>query len=144
MSKFEYFCYLLAQRDKANRRRRYLLYLLNKKLKSYGSKRYTLWAHPYRAMKDANEELNTYRNFAEAMRNIAVGYYSPLRRELGIKVYYTGSNFQNGIKYQGETFSAEKVREIADGYIFDEVVIRETDNLHTPYESLLDDFADSI
>lgn len=143
MSKFEYFCYLLIQRDKANRRRRRLLYEFRKvvRIGSFGSG----WLyHSPKQLHKHLPELKRYRQFAEAMRNIAVSYYSPLRRELGIKVYYTGSNFQNGIKYQGETFSAEKVREIADGYIFDEVVIRETDNLHTPYESLLDDFADSI
>lgn len=130
MSKFERMCYLIVQREKANKKRRHLLYLFRKAHPAVA------YATPINLLKISGEELKSYRNHAEAMKKIAKEVYSPLKRELKASIKYTGSNFCIGMTYDKEYFSYSRIEEIANAYIFDEIVLRNSE-ISNPYKELI-------
>lgn len=52
-------------------------------------------------------------------------------------IKYNGSNNCERIEYDKETFSFDRVREIADGYLFDEIVLQDNTNIVNPYRELV-------
>ena len=71
------------------------------------------------------------------MRKLAVKVYSPLRRELKMAIKYDCNNNCKSITHQKETFDFKRVEEIANGYIFDEVILRDKKSIANPYKKLM-------
>jgi len=132
MSRFQEFCYLVVERQKANKKRKRLLYILNKKL--HEAKVYNR-----HHIKDqyAKEERSTYRNHAETMKEIAKRVYSPLRRELGIMCYYCGNNNVICFTYQGEIYTKQTIENHANNYLFETVVLKDAELINEAYKGLL-------
>lgn len=132
MSNIEQFCFLVVQRQKANAKRKRLLYALNKKINSIGGKR---WSHYHVKKHACREELAEYRNHADAMRSIAKNVYSPLRREVNAKVTYDANNNCQYVIHEEVKYSYSKVKQMADAYHFDTIMLdRET--IEDPYKEL--------
>lgn len=133
MSNIEQFCFLVVQRQKANMQRRRLLYALNKKLKSVGGK--NRWSRHHIKIFACKDELAKYRNHADSMKQIAKTHYSPLRREVNAKVIYDSNNNCQYVEHNEIIYSYSKVKQMADAYHFDTIVLdRET--VENPYREL--------
>lgn len=138
-SKFELMCYYIVCRQKANKERLQKLRQFRKTdgyLKCYYSS-VTNIVHPikeaFRSKKVKNKEIKEYRKSASHMREVAKKHYSPLRRELKMKVYYDGSNGVNMITYDGQDFKYDHIKAIAAGYEFDEIVLKDKATIQNPY-----------
>lgn len=141
-SKFELMCYYIVCRQKANKDR------LQKLRKFRSTEEYKDVYQDYNRfctvshlikfkhkLKVINtKEIRAYRNAANSMRKVSLNVYSPLRRELKMKIKYDGSNNVSSIKYDGQTFDYAHVKAIAAGYEFDEVVLRDKASIKNPYK----------
>ena len=133
MNKFEKLCYLIVQRQAANLKRRRLLYALNTAI---DNGQYKNEYHYHKRVYCCKKERKVYRKYADGMTKIAKTIYSPLRRELKAQVRYCGNNSCLSVTYNEQTYSFKQVKEIADGFISDEVCLRDESGLATPYEVL--------
>lgn len=132
MSKLEEFCYLVVQRDKANKKRKRLLYDLNKAYKKNHS-----CSHYHIRDFLANDKRAAYRNHADEMKSIAKKVYSPLRQELNIVCNYDGNNTVTSFVYKGETYCWNQIENLANTYLFESIVL--TDNsINDAYLKLTD------
>lgn len=129
MSKFEELCYLIACRQQANVKRRYLLYKLYKKRNANRGN----WSKWIKHASEYEPERQAYRNQADMMKKIAKEVYSPMRRELNATIKYDGNNHFKYMIYQGQEFDFKKIKEIADGYVFDSILL-EGKTINNPYE----------
>ena len=134
MSKLEKLCYLIVQRQKANVKRRRLLYVLNVAI---DKGQYVNEYHYHKRVFSCKKERTVYRKHADSMTRIAKKYYSPLRRELKAQVRYDGSNNCVSLTHDNLTYSYIKIKELADAYIFEEIVLRDKTGLDNPYAKLL-------
>lgn len=132
MSKFQEFCYLVIQRDKANKKRKRLLYRLNKKLNEHTGR---LYSHIKADI--AREDRKIYRDHANNMRNITKSMYTPLRRELGISCNYDGNNSVTSLKYQGEIYYWRNIEDQANTYLFETIILTDQ-SINNAYEELID------
>lgn len=131
MSNFQEFCYLVIQRDKANLKRRRLLYRLNKKLDEFGLR------YRYHVKTEyAKKERATYRAQAEAMKKVAKNIYSPMRKELNIKCRYDGNNSVTSLKYQGENYYYSDIERYANAYLFETVLLSDN-KVNDTYKDLV-------
>lgn len=124
---FEQMCYLIVCRQKANSKRRRLLY------KTRHREGNTKYKHKYIYEKAMTNELIQYRQHADFMKEIAKTIYSPLRRSLNIKVKYDSNNATQYITYQSEQFSYRRIQEIAASYEFDTIVLDNARMIANPY-----------
>ena len=133
MSKFEEFCFLIVQRQKANIERKRLLRQLNKHMDN--SKAYRF--HHHKRHHGSIGHLKAYRSHANTMRELAKCVYSPLRRELKARIIYDSNNNCEFMVYDKEVFTYQKIVEIANAYIFDEIVLRDKKEINNPYIKLI-------
>jgi hypothetical protein len=132
MSKLQEFCYLVVQRDKANKKRKRLLYRLNKKLNEHTGRFYT-----HIKADIAREERQLYRDHANKMKQITKSSYSPLRRELGIRCFYDGNNSVTSLKYQGEIYYWRNIEDQANTYLFETIILTDQ-SINNAYHELID------
>ena len=132
MSSLEHFCFLVVQRQKANLKRKRLLYALNSKIeKTHGSK-----YHYHKRAHVCKKERKAYRDHADKMKEISIKHYSPMRRQVDASVKYDGGNMCVSITHKDRTYSYKQVKEIADGYLFDTIVLDKI-SIDDPYKELI-------
>lgn len=129
MSKFQEFCYLVVQRDKANNKRRRLLYALSK---AYTKNHHC--CHHHIIDNVMTDERVAYRKQADAMKRIAKEVYSPLRRELGIKCNYNSNNSVNLLQYQDELYTWKAIEQHANTYLFETIILSDDQTVNNAYE----------
>lgn len=125
---FEYLCYLIACREKANLKRRRLLYRRSKAERHLNTSR----AHYIKKEDELSPETRAYRDHANHMKRITKEIYSPLRKKLGVKIWYNACNGARGITYEDRTYSINEVQCLADGHIFNSIVL-ENKSVNNPY-----------
>ena len=129
MRTFQEFCYLIVQRNLANKKRKRLLYRLNKLREQYRStKTYS------RNIKILQQKL-AYRMFAEGMRKIAKEEFSVLRRQLSVRCNYDANNKIVSIFYGGQEYSLNHIENYANSYMFEKIVLSEGE-INNPYKVL--------
>ena len=128
---FEYFCYLIVCRQKANTERHRLRRVLDKKLESVKIGRYG--ANVHQMYGDSVKELMAYREYAEYMKSIAKALYSPLKRKLNCKIKYDANNNVVMVNFDGQNIAYDRIVEFATGYQFEELVLRDRANVQNPY-----------
>ena len=134
MSKFQEFCYVILQRDIANKKRRRLLGYANAKLCIHKSSRYH--GHKIAEEPEIARTRIAYRSHAEAMKKIAAEVYTPMRKELGIKCNYDGNNAVTSLKYDGEIYYWRNIVEHGNAHIFDSIVL-DGKSVDNPYSELI-------
>lgn len=133
MSSLQEFCHLVVRRNKANLKRKRLLYALNRAEKNTCIPRYC-----YHIKADyCKYERSAYRDHANAMKQIAKDVYSPMKRELKVLCSYDANNKCIGITHDGVRYSLDKVTSLANAYLFETVVLSDDGVINEVYEILI-------